>query len=272
MKAQLSRDNPGWEGFGAPQLRDFLYQRLSLEIHALRSGKLKVAKNLALATSADLWNLFFRKSSEARAECPCCGWTGAAFLAAWNWRAATFQSRCPNCDSRSRHRGLLRILENIVAVKQQGPILCFAPEGVVLQQIARVNPHCEVVTADLKSVDVDFPGEDIQHLSFNDASYSVVVCNHVLEHVVEDGKAIAECARVLRPGGIAVFTVPGDFDKTLTREFRKRDDNGHHRHYGLDFVHKLEAHFTRVESVDMSQTAKDRWHVRSLDYAFVCFK
>jgi len=42
---------------------------------------------------------------------------------------------------------------------------------------------------------------DIQSLPFHDAAFDVVVCNWVLYHVPDRDRAIAELARVLRPGG-----------------------------------------------------------------------
>lgn len=142
----------------------------------------------------------------------------------------------------------------------------------MLHEIARQDPQAEVVTTDLNSVDTDYPGEDIQHLSFRDASYAMILCNHVLEHVPEDVKGVAECARVLKPGGIAVFTVPGDFDKAATQQFEKPDDNGHYRHYGMDLLQVFAASFDRVSAIDMSEGANESWHVRAFDYSFVCHK
>ena len=142
----------------------------------------------------------------------------------------------------------------------------------MLHEIARLDPQSEVVTTDLNSVDTDYPGEDIQHLSFKDASYAMILCNHVLEHVREDVKGVAECARVLKPGGIAVFTVPGDFDKASTKQFEKPDDNGHYRHYGMDLLQVFGASFDQVKAIDMSEAANESWHVRAFDYSFVCYK
>ena len=61
------------------------------------------------------------------------------------------------------------------------------------------------VTADLE------PGFDIQvdieNLAVEDASFDVVICSHVLEHV-NDTLALASIHRVLRPGGILIAMVP----------------------------------------------------------------
>lgn len=50
--------------------------------------------------------------------------------------------------------------------------------------------------------------EDLEHLTFADESFDVVVTQDVLEHVLRPALALAEIARVLRPNGVHVFTVP----------------------------------------------------------------
>jgi SAM-dependent methyltransferase len=50
--------------------------------------------------------------------------------------------------------------------------------------------------------------EDVTDLSFRDGSFDAVVSLDVLEHVPDYRRALAQFARVLRPGGVLVFTVP----------------------------------------------------------------
>lgn len=49
---------------------------------------------------------------------------------------------------------------------------------------------------------------DGQKLPFEDAAFDFVSCNHVLEHIFETEKFLKEIRRVLRPGGLAVISVP----------------------------------------------------------------
>ena len=51
---------------------------------------------------------------------------------------------------------------------------------------------------------------DLQRMGFADASFDLVVTSDVMEHVRDDAAAHREIARILRPGGHYVFTVPYD--------------------------------------------------------------
>ena len=53
-----------------------------------------------------------------------------------------------------------------------------------------------------------FARADINHLPFADATFDLVICSEVLEHLVDCTGAIAEAARVTRPGGTFVVSVP----------------------------------------------------------------
>jgi len=59
--------------------------------------------------------------------------------------------------------------------------------------------------------------EDMQRLTYADASFDLITHTEILEHVPDDGAALAELHRVLRPGGIMLFTVPLFGEKTTER-------------------------------------------------------
>jgi SAM-dependent methyltransferase len=50
---------------------------------------------------------------------------------------------------------------------------------------------------------------DAEHLPFADASFDVAVANHMLYHVPDPAAAVAELARVLRPGGVLLAATNG---------------------------------------------------------------
>ena len=236
----------------------------------LGHGQWRTALHRAGSLRANFWNFKVRGNAR-RVQCPCCGWEGPAFVSLSNWRAVQHNSRCPHCDSRSRHRGLTILLPKLLAGMPDGPALVFAPEAALLDLVRR-HARAGVETTDYLMEDVDFPGEDIQALTFADNRYAALMCNHVLEHIPDDRAALAECARVLMPGGVAVFTIPGDYDKQATRYLEKPDLNGHLRHYGLDVLDKIRAAFGQAAAVDMSVGTDPRWHIHPGDMAFICRK
>jgi SAM-dependent methyltransferase len=51
---------------------------------------------------------------------------------------------------------------------------------------------------------------DLQRLALPDAAFDAAVCAEVLEHLDDDAAALAVLARVLRPGGLLIVTVPAN--------------------------------------------------------------
>lgn len=76
------------------------------------------------------------------------------------------------------------------------------------RNIAIAKAHAEP-----QGLAIDYRAVRVEELSAAGESYDVVACLEVVEHVPDVGKFIAECARVVRPGGLVVFS-------TLNRTFK----------------------------------------------------
>jgi SAM-dependent methyltransferase len=73
---------------------------------------------------------------------------------------------------------------------------------------------------------------DIQTLAMvQDASYDSAICIEVLEHVPEPGRAVATIARILKPGGVVVISVPH-----LSRLHDLPHDYYRYTEYGLRYL------------------------------------
>ena len=85
---------------------------------------------------------------------------------------------------------------------------------------------------------------NVLNLPFAEGDFDMVMCNHVLEHIEDDRKAMRELFRVLKKGGVGLLQVPMSniLDKTLedssvkTSEERLKvfGQTDHLRLYGMD--------------------------------------
>lgn len=116
---------------------------------------------------------------------------------------------CPNCMSTARERLLVAVIERNINVEGK-KILHLSPEKKLYDFL---KTKASVTTSDIvpgfyKTIDKKIKQEDATHFSFADASFDIVIANHVLEHIPDDQKAMNEIYRVLRPGGLAILQVP----------------------------------------------------------------
>jgi ubiquinone/menaquinone biosynthesis C-methylase UbiE len=86
---------------------------------------------------------------------------------------------------------------------------------------------------------------DVQELPFADESFDLVIANHMLFHVPDRERALAEIARVLRPGGVVIATTNG---RDHLRELRAAGSLQWSRNFGLENgPAQLARFFTQVE-------------------------
>lgn len=178
-----------------------------------------------------------KTSLRPRVECPVCGWTGQVFHPILFYGMVHFNSCCPDCGSLPRHRLIRDVLDDLSFEQWEGRLLHFAPEehlSRVFEQIRGIDHF----TVDLLQENTDC-WLDVQALPFGDSSFDYVCCSHVLEHVPDDRRALAELTRVLRPGGFAVVCVPHDPDSPNTVEFGAVKHHGHLRCYGKDLAERV---------------------------------
>lgn len=259
------KDTAGWVGQGEPSFKKLNKRLFKKGWNALRKGQIMRLVNKGMAMTVNAYQFTLRRGKKT-VECPCCGWQGPAFLATSPGRHLSLNSSCPDCDSRSRHRGLALMLPSLLEGKS-GKFLLFAPEKVILDTLVKTN--VTVQTTDLNRLDVDFANEDIQKLSFNDETYEALLANHVLEHIPDDLQALCECYRVLEPGGIALLTLAGDFSQQETHRLNKPDWLGHYRSYGLDVIDLFREAGFEVEAVNMGAGIDPKWGVKEGDMLFV---
>lgn len=155
---------------------------------------------------------------------------------------------CPKCLSLERHRLVwLYLKERTDFFTRPMKVLHIAPEQPFLERFKKLK-NLTYITADLESPIADFKC-DVQELPFTENEFDAVICNHVLEHVDDDARAMSEILRVMKPEAFAILLVPLYFDREKTYEdpsivsskdrakhFLQYD---HKRLYGIDYPDRL---------------------------------
>ena len=119
-------------------------------------------------------------------------------------------SLCPRCHSTDQERLIFWYITertNILNSSNNIKLLHIAPEKN-LQKILKSFSHIEYISGDLNPLMNCDIRLDITDMNFEDNLFNVIICSHVLEHIVDDQKAMSELFRVLRPGGEAILKVP----------------------------------------------------------------
>jgi len=131
------------------------------------------------------------------------------------------------CFSTFRHRAVGAVLTKL-GLGHEARVYEMSSRGALCRHLRRT--FAQVTMSEL--FDDVVPGgfrdgvqcQDAQRLTYGDAAFDLVTSTEVFEHVPDDRRAFGEIHRVLRPGGVLLFTVPL-MDAATTLE-RARRENG----------------------------------------------
>jgi len=170
----------------------------------------------------------------------------------------------PSTLSLERHRLMwlfLRDETSFFSSNKKQKVLHIAPEQCFLD-LFRKQENLDYTTSDLESPIADVKA-DICNLPFDDNSFDIVFCNHVLEHIPDDTKAMQELHRVLKKNGMGIFQIPQDIsrkktfeDDTITDKKERTKIFGQYDHvrvYGRDYFDKLRAVGFKVDEIDYTK-------------------
>jgi len=173
-------------------------------------------------------------------------------------------SLCPRCHSSDRERLVYWYIvnkTNILHSQKMIRLLHIAPEKN-LQKVLKTFGKIKYISGDLNPLVADRK-IDITDINFENGYFDFIICNHVLEHIVNDQKAMRELFRVLRPKGFAILQVPisknaketfEDFSITLPEEREKHfGQKDHVRIYGQDYKKRLESVGFKVNLYDIKK-------------------
>ena len=168
----------------------------------------------------------------------------------------------PGTLSLERHRLLWLYLNNETNFFSKTlKVLHIAPEQCFYNLFKNLK-NINYTTFDLNSPLADIKG-DICNLPFKENSFDFILCNHVLEHINDDKKAMKELYRVLNKNGTAILQVPINQKSSKTFEdssivdkkerIEKFGQYDHIRLYGLDYFKKLESFGFKVDPLKYSK-------------------
>ena len=118
---------------------------------------------------------------------------------------------CPICYANRRSRLVYAYLTRIRPVRPGEVVLHFAPELSLYRYVFKSSG------AQYHPVDLNPEGYpeiprvervDVTAIPYPDKTFDLVLCNHVLEHVADDRRAMRELRRVLKDDGVALLQVP----------------------------------------------------------------
>lgn len=207
------------------------------------TGRFVISKKYRPVAREILFPFFYKGKN---VFCPCCNGDFRRFLPFGNPERKN--ALCPKCSSLERHRLLwlfFRDRTNLFSEKLK--VLHFAPEYIFQKKLRSMN-NIDYISADISSP-LAMVKMDITCIPYEDNYFDVILCNHVLEHIIDDIKAIRELYRVLKPGSWAIIQSSIDFGRERTFEDfniklpqdRKKafGQDDHVRIYGRDYIDRL---------------------------------
>jgi len=216
-------------------------------------------------------------------QCPCCEIKVRRFIPG----GVTLRSnaQCPRCGSLERHRLLCFYLKQKTGFFNLPLHVLDVAPTYFLQQKFRHQ-----VNLDYLSTGLDDPWVmthmDIMAIPLPENHFDCIICYHVLEHIIDDRKAMKELFRVLKPGGWAILQSHIDMNRQITFEdsqITKPEDRkklfgqeDHLRVYGRDYIERLRESGFFVTPDTFAQQLSDKMIVKyglvKEEVLFICKK
>lgn len=198
---------------------------------------------------------------------------------------------CPRCQSTDRDRLIYTFLKlKTDFFKQPYIVLHIAPEPslyAVFRKAKNLNYHPATKYAEGLYYSSKVETADLLDLHFEEATFDWVICNHVLEHIPNDRKAMLEIFRVLKPGGKAILQVPyspllketfeDEHIKSETEREKYFGQFDHVRIYGRDYPDRLSkagfiVHQIKQDESFAPRQLLEKYAVNPEEIIFLCEK
>ena len=212
-----------------------------------------------------------------KVECPICGNHYGKFLP-YGRINPRLNALCPSCLSLERHRLIwLYLKEKTNFFSAQLDVLHIAPEPCFMRRFEKQHGE-KYITADIESPLAKVK-MDIHQIPFSENIFDVVICNHVLEHVQDDIKAMSEIRRVLKPGGWAIMQVPFfspvpdvTIEDTTITDPREREkvfgQDDHVRMFGKDYSKRIERAGLKAVEDDFAKAQPEKYGLQRAEILY----
>lgn len=163
--------------------------------------------------------------------------------------------RCSICNSLERHRLQWEYITNEtdMLTRKGVKLLHVSPEMTYYNKLSLIKTinytGIDIDPKHLGLEDLNVEVGDVRKMRFKDNYFDFIICNHVLEHIIEDSAAMKELRRVLKKDGQAIIDVPIDYSQKKTYEddsitkpedrFKAFGQDDHVRMYGNDFFKRM---------------------------------
>ncbi len=196
---------------------------------------------------------------------------------------------CPRCLSNDRERLVFQYLKDKTTLfTEKNTLLHIAPRQS-FNNVFKNYKNIKYFPGDKFEKGYHYSKDvielDITKLNFEDNFFDVIICNHVLEHIPDDIKALNELYRVLKPNGYAILQVPISLklEKTIEIEANTEEDrikffgqSDHYRIYAKDYFKRLEDCNFKVKLYNPNDNDWNlninKYGLNKLEYVIVAYK
>lgn len=186
---------------------------------------------------------------------------------------------CPKCGSLGRQRRLWLLINETIPFKKSEFILHFSPSKILQKKLKNIYPN--YVTTDYNGNLYADMSYDILNINVPDNSYDKIICYHVLEHIIDDMRAISELNRILKPGGILILQTP--FKKEdIYEDYSITTKEGRLKHFGQDdhvriysvngLKARVEKNFFKVEVLSFNESIDNKFGFKPEESILLCTK
>lgn len=238
-----------------------------LDLYILNSHKIgEIIKSDLARVWNEILNTILYEEKQSLCECPICGNQVERFLP-YQYKAHKLSNlikynvigsdeenfSCPSCYSHDRERHIKKYFDKLdiwYKFIENKKVLHIAPETNLQKIISNLSTR-EYICGDLFPSNDTITKIDITNIQFEDEHFDFIICNHVLEHIIDDLKAMSELYRVLKNNGFAILQTPYSpnikesiEDKNINTDdlrYKIYGQRDHVRIYGMDFFERLQS-------------------------------